>query len=174
MTYFSKFGTVDYDFSTTKKPEIHSINDLMTRVSMTVANRKTVKVLFDPYIIQDLDKPEIISHTLYGTPYYHWTIMYVNNMTNMRTDWPLSAVQFTEYMYSKYGTEEAMYATKYWRTEGGIIGDYDYLYAMMGKTPVMITHYDWEVEQNERKRQILVVSPKYINAWATQFMSKIQ
>jgi hypothetical protein len=172
MTFFSKFKKTPYDFSTTIHPNVRNVTDLTTRVTMNVESAKTVRVVFDPYIIGDLDKPETISYVLYGTPYYHWTILYVNNITNMQTDWPLSAVNFSEFIKTKY-TQEELEEIIHYKTPSGIIGDYDWIYEHYSTNPVPVTRFDYEVEQNERLRQILVISPSYISTWVNQFMSKL-
>ena len=172
MSYFNKFQILDYDFSTSIKPNVRKITDLTTRVVMNVGNAKTVKVMFDPYLINDTDTPEIISYFLYGTPFYHWTILYVNNITNMQTDWPLSAVQLNDFLKRKYTTEELSEVIMY-KTSTGIVGDYDWIYSQYNEIPRSVTRYDYEVEENEKKRQIVIVSPTYINSWVSTFMSKL-
>lgn len=173
MPYFSKFSKINYDFSPTNKTNIYQIDDLMTRVTMNVGDARTIKIVFDPYLISDHEKPEMISYKLYGTPYYHWSILYVNNITNMETDWPLDAVRFNTFMAKKYAAPLDMYATRMYRTEFGIAGDYQFLLDAYNVVPIPVTYLDWETEENEKKRQIITVSPTYINRWASQFMSKI-
>lgn len=171
MPYFQKFEKLYYDYSQTNKEDLHIVTDLMTRVDMTVGNTRTARLMMDPYIIQDLDKPEAISYTLYGTPFYHWTILYVNNVTNMQTDWPLSPIAFENYMLTKYQTNIS--AIKHYRSQQGVIGDPDWIYSHFGHDALPVTYYDWELEQNEKKKQILVVKPQYIANWVSDFMSKI-
>jgi hypothetical protein len=49
---------------------------------------------YDDYYIQDGETPEIISARLYGNTTYSWLILLINNITNLDTEWFISAKEY--------------------------------------------------------------------------------
>jgi hypothetical protein len=56
------------------------------------------------YSISDGDTPEIVSHKIYGTPYYHWIILKINNMVDVNNDWPMDSKTFDTFINQKYNS----------------------------------------------------------------------
>lgn len=61
-------------------------------------------VAITPYIIQEGERPDIISNKFYGTPYYEYIILMVNNITNIYDEWPRDSQTFQNYIVEKYGS----------------------------------------------------------------------
>jgi hypothetical protein len=98
MSYFSKFPA--YISRTVDNNQI-IITDFFKRVSQSQrASDKTSIML--PYIITDGETPEIIANKLYGTPFYHWVLLLINDITNPRTEWPLESKYVYELLFEKY------------------------------------------------------------------------
>lgn len=51
----------------------------------------------DKYTIKEGESPEQVAEELYGDPEYDWIIFTINNMTNVRSDWPMSGKELYEY-----------------------------------------------------------------------------
>lgn len=59
--------------------------------------------LFAEFFIKDGVRPDQIADNLYGDPTYDWIILLTNKIKNYYQDWPLSQVDFENYMTNKYG-----------------------------------------------------------------------
>jgi hypothetical protein len=96
----------------------------------------------------------------------------------MATDWPLSAQELNEFILRKYDpmTKEEIHSTTHtYRSAGGrgITGDYLWLKEIYNHEPTIVTLFEHEHEQNELKRQILVVSPVHIRSWESKFKEQL-
>lgn len=58
--------------------------------------------LYDEYIMMDGETPEMVSEKLYGSPYYHWVIMLLNERFDYVNDFVLSSSSLEEYIDQKY------------------------------------------------------------------------
>lgn len=104
-TFFRKYPKIEYlideDGSTT----------LLTDISRAVAVSSLVVPddisAYTYYEIQDGDRPDIISHKLYGDVQYYWTFFILNDFLKdgYMDSWPLSTHEFSKMIdreYSKY------------------------------------------------------------------------
>ena len=197
--YFKNFQNVLYDFTvrTDKASIIDVVMDLTTRVSAFISP-DSFNSLTQQYVVRNGETPDIISGNLYGEPLYHWTIMYINGIADIPSEWPMSDAMLAEYMIRVYGTqvdapkypdpqEYAKYQadnTYTMRTGVGqegvyklperIVMDYNYVAAQYGSAWIeYITNATWEIERNEAKRVIKVIQPQFIEDFVSQFMSQI-
>ena len=74
----------------------------MARVSIVPEVLKNPMVYYK-YDIQEGDTPEIIAHKYYDDPYRYWIVLFANKLLDPQWDWPLSSLQFNEYVNDKYG-----------------------------------------------------------------------
>lgn len=80
----------------------------LTDITRNVRFKKEVIdniTLYDTYNIKEGDTPEIVSEKLYGTPYYHWVIMLLNDRYDYINDFPMPQNVFDRYIKQKYGME---------------------------------------------------------------------
>ena len=61
---------------------------------------------YDNYVMPASDTIEIVSERLYGSPYYHWVLMLLNDRYDYRKDMPIAQDVFDSYIISKYGSIE--------------------------------------------------------------------
>lgn len=90
-------------------PKIEYSNNQATNIMIRGKVRDAVlknSSLYYKYRIDDLMKPEIISHKYYGSPNYVWAIYYANNIIHPQLDWPLTQREFDKYIIEKYGSLE--------------------------------------------------------------------
>ena len=57
---------------------------------------------FKKYVIDDSDRPDLVSELLYGRSDYDWVIMMCNNIMNPYYDWPMSTPVLNDYINNKY------------------------------------------------------------------------
>ena len=75
--------------------------NLLTRVTQ-LDTFKNDSVIYYNYDVQDGDTPESVAERFYGDSEKHWVILYTNNIIDPYYDWPLSYLQFTNYLEKKY------------------------------------------------------------------------
>lgn len=97
MSYFSKFPYV----ATVSGGKPIVITDFLRRVSLSNDFQKNV-VLLDDYFIQDGVTPEMVSYELYGEATYHWVILSINGIVDVRSEWPVKDVYVTDIVYQNY------------------------------------------------------------------------
>lgn len=78
------------------------MTNLMARVSIVPEILKNPMVYYK-YDIQEGDTPEMIAHKYYNDSYRYWIVLFANKILDPQWDWPLSSLQFNEYVNDKYG-----------------------------------------------------------------------
>ena len=90
MSYFKNFPVAVIDFSELgEEPKEYLISDIITNVRVK-SDLLTNLTYYEEYDIRDGETPEIISEKFYGTPFYHWVIMLVNERYDYIFDFPFS------------------------------------------------------------------------------------
>jgi hypothetical protein len=134
---------------------------------------------FTKYKIIGEERPEQIAQKLYGSSTYDWVVLISNNIINVRTEWPLSDSEFSDYLERKYTEAELAQPHHYETTAvidsrgkliipaGKIVDSnfsityYDGL--SVTKNPVkMVSVYEYEIQQNDKKRNIYVLRNRYL------------
>lgn len=145
--------------------------------------------LFDEYIVQEGERPDIISHNLYDNGFYDWTILIANNITNYHEQWPRTQQSLREYVLQKYDNP---YAIKQYETtelknsDGQIIvpaglvvpDTYNVSYydngSLVSTNPVTsISYFDYEVRLNEEKEKIQIIKPQYIEQFVEAYQQSL-
>lgn len=106
--YFSNFPKTLYQISDSnyKKQAEHV---LLTDITRNYRFKREVidKITnFNFYIMEDNETIEIVSEKLYGSPYYHWILMLLNDRYDYIYDFALPADIFEQYIKNKYGNSE--------------------------------------------------------------------
>jgi hypothetical protein len=113
-----------------------------------------------------------VAQNVYGDVKYTWVVLLMNNIVSLY-DWPMMNSEFELYLIGKYGslsdsqnqgtrTDAAWSAAKfYYTTEGDRVDATTYagLGARQGTTN---TPYTQEVEDNDTRRTIKVVSKRFL------------
>lgn len=146
---------------------------------------------FEPYFIQDFDRPDVVSRKLYGTDQLDWIILLTNNITNLYNDWPKDRDSLQRYVQETYesGTQIHHYETielrlpsssgftgKYGENtgpilvKGGIVVNASYRHKLpdgtllpQSSSLIPVTNYEYEEFENEKKRFIYVLQPYLVD-----------
>ena len=139
---------------------------------------KSSMTIFNEYIIKEGEKPEDIAIKFYKNPFYNWTILVINDITNFYEQWPRSTRQLNEYVYAKY--DNPMATKHYVTTEvkdandnvivpaGKIVpSSFQVAYwngsvTVTANPVVSVTYYNHEADLNAKKEKIQIVKPSYI------------
>ena len=159
--YFENFPVITY-----KKKDV---TNLLRRVAIR-SKVKTNTLFFDTYDVKEGETPEIIADKLYGDSQLHWIIMLVNNIVDRYHEWPMSGNQFLEYVNEKYSNPSATHHYEIEQSSGDTsvkinIGadNTDY------PTATAITNYEYEVSEQDEKRKIRLLDPRFTDDFVTEF-----
>ena len=185
--YFSNFPRIQYDVNGTNpiSPDYTVAINIMVRQKIRDAIADDVTMYY-PYIIENDIRPDVLSHQIYGDTAYTWTIFYVNNMLDPYWSWPLTELQFTKYLNSKYGSVNLAKTTVHHyeqitdaRVEVTGIADpvpertveidYTTNRTIAEDFRKIIYQYEYEQEKNEAKRSISLINPTYVTSIMEQF-----
>ena len=98
MSFFRNFPLVDYSFNGVVQTSVDLFRNAKLRDSSV--DNITEYLLYE---IDDGDRPDNVSYSLYGETDYHWTFFVINeNLRNGLGSWPMSSEQFERYLAGKY------------------------------------------------------------------------
>jgi len=138
--------------------------------------------VFNKYEIRDGERPDIVAKNLYGKSNLDWVVLITANIINVRNEWPLTSKELYDFTVSKYGLKNINDIRHYETTEvknnrgivvlpKGKIVDKDFKIrkpdianeATTTINPVRgVTYYEYEVDINEKKRNIDVLRGQYL------------
>ena len=153
----------------------HLITDITTAYQL-ITNKDEHIFFYQKYFVADGETPETISQKIYNNPAYYWTILIVNNIINPYIDWVKSGQVFLNWINEKYTDEDGLNGIHhFWNVdEDSLCDDYDdkAYRLIIGSLPSHIrpvTNQEYEVEENNKKREINIISTKYIAQFANNF-----
>lgn len=176
--YFKNIPNVQYDINGTEPNNFRAVTNIMQRVKFKSTVIDSISDYY-PYYIKEGERPDIVSNEVYGTVAYAYLILLFNNVIDPLFDWPLHTRQFENFIISKYGSVTSAQSTvKYYyqivraevaRTqlservpEVKIIVDLNAYNSLSPSSRTTISEYDYEIEQNDDKRNIRLISPSLI------------
>ena len=176
--YFSSIPNVDYDINGTEPNQFRSVTNIMSRVRFKPSVIENITDYY-PYRVKEGERPDIVSFNTYGTVAYAYLILLINDIVDPLFDWPLPTRQFENYIIEQYGSVSAAQSTnKYYyqivraevaRTgvservpEYKIIVDQTTYNSLDSSVRSAQNVYDYEVEQNDNKREIKLINPDFI------------
>lgn len=168
--YFTHFPRIQYDPYGTLPTQTVSATNIFVR--NTILNEiKNQTAIFYPYVIQDNERPDVLSFNYYGSVKYTWLIFFANNILDPYSEWPMSSNQFRRYIISKYGsaadansTIHSYYETVYSDVNGKTDIQIDQIRYNLVSSDLRYTksYLDYENELNEQKRNIVLIEDVYI------------
>ena len=164
--YFKDFPVILYDSK--------EVTNLLRRVSIR-SKVKTNVMFFDTYDVKEGETPEMIADKLYDDPQLHWVVMIVNNITDRYHEWPMSGNQFLDYVNEKYSNPEGTHHYEIEQSSGDTtvkinIGTDNTDHP----TATLITNYEYEEEEQNRRRKIRLLDPKFIQDFTAEFSDLMQ
>lgn len=170
MDYFKYLPLTTYSYtSNTGGSYDFVIRDITSHARIAERLKQTQVLLYD-YIVSDEDRPDTVSVRLYGSPTFTWTILLVNNIQTLY-DWPLSTDEMTDYLISKYGSlANARSGARYYYTvEKDRVDQTTYDALPSARRGDVLTPYEYELQENDRKRRIKVIPAPLIYQVAATF-----
>ena len=171
MSYFNQFSTILYDPAGDGSAKL--CTDIMSRVRIRTNMKKEI-VLLDTYAVKENETPEIVADKHHGSPYYHWVVMLLNDISDVNHDWVKSTRQLQRYLQDKY-TEAQLSETHHYEMSQ-TSGDTTVKIEVENSTypsASAVTNYEYEVALNESKRQIDLLRNDYLTFFVDEFQSLI-
>ena len=167
--YFDSFPVIFYDSS--GDLIFKDVTNLLRRVGLRTKVR-TNSLLYDTYNVKEGETPEMIAHKLYGDTELHWIILLVNEVTDRYHQWPMTTPLFLDFINDKYDNPDGIHHYETTQTSGDtkvkieVFNEVDED-AYTGLTP--ITNREYEENEQDKKRQIKLLDPSYVNAFVSEF-----
>jgi hypothetical protein len=195
MSYFRNIPNIEYD----TKPIQYPFSESEYVVAKNFFRRYQVNpdvfsyaVFFKKYAVIQGEKIYQVAEKAYNDPFLDWVIILSNNLINPQFDWPLSEYdlrKFCEKNYDDpYGTIKFYRTVKVLKDDGtpiikeNLIVDetfYNGTYSYWDKDEVKnissdlistpITIFEDEQEKNEKKREIFLLKPSYLESFLDDF-----
>ncbi len=149
---------------------------------------KSSLAMFDEYVVANGERPEDIALKLYKNPFYNWTLLVINDITNYHDQWPRSTQQLQEYASSKYENPQA---TKDYITyevkkgndiivpAGKVVPSTFQVTYYNGQTTVTAnpvasrSYYQYEEQLNAEKERIQLVKPEFIEDFVENYYMRL-
>ena len=169
--YFTSFPVIPYD--SVGNGDFKMVTNLLKRVGVRAKVKANVSV-FDTYDLKEGETPEMIADKLYDDPELHWVVLLMNDITDRYHQWPLNYNQFIAHINDKYDNIDSTHHYEIAQTSGDTtlkinIGTDNTEHS--GATA--ITNYEYEVAEEDKKRQIRLLDPEYINVFVTEYQKLI-
>jgi hypothetical protein len=180
MSYFRELPNLEYQsFLSSSKgsDEYLLVKNIFRRVKLR-DDLQNVFTIFNKYEIQEGARPDTVAEELYGSSQYDWVVLIGANIINVRNEWPLSdgdIYRYSEQLYGNdlndvhhYETIEVKDSRGRLILPAGKIVDSTFTIPdpnipVQTLNPVIgISNYEYEVRKNNKKRDIYVLKPAYL------------
>ena len=180
MSYFRELPNLEYQsFLSSRKgsDEYLLVKNIFRRVKLR-DDLQNVFTIFNKYQIQEGARPDTVAEELYGSSQYDWVVLVGAGIINVRNEWPLSDRDIYRYSEQLYGND--LNAVHHYETKeikdsrgrlilpAGKIVDSTFTIpdpniSIQTLNPVVgISNYEYEVRKNNKKRDIYILKPAYL------------
>ena len=180
MSYFRELPNLEYQsFLSSRKgsDDYLLVKNIFRRVKLR-DDLQNVFTIFNKYEIREGARPDTVAEELYGSSQYDWVVLIGANIINVRNEWPLSDRDIYRYSEQLYGND--LNAVHHYETEeikdsrgrlilpAGKIVDSTFTIpdpniSIQTLNPVVgISNYEYEVRKNNKKRDIYILKPSYL------------
>ena len=174
-----------YNFSSRPLDSDYLLVKNIWRRAQILVEYKTQITLFTEENVRDGERPEDVATRLYKNPFYNWTILVINDITDVYAQWPRSVTQLQDFINQKYTNPMATkhhITTEVKDAKDNIIvpagkvvpSNYQIAYYNGSNTvtaiPVVsVTNATYETELNSKKQNIQVVKPELIEDFVSVY-----
>ena len=174
-----------YNFSSRPLDSDYLLVKNLWRRAQILVEYKTQITLFTEENVRDGERPEDVATRLYRNPFYNWTILVINDITDVYSQWPKSVQQLQDFINQKY--DNPMATKHHITTEvkdannniivpaGKVVPSNFQISYYNGSntvtaTPVAsITNATYETQLNSKKQNIQVVKPELIEDFVSVY-----
>lgn len=147
------------------------VTDIFRRISVNKFAKN--QVFLQTITVPDGFTVEQVSDKYYKRPDYHWVILVINDIVDVRKEWPLSNSDLVAYAKKKYG-ENQIYETHHYRlvSNPDLIVDLNEADLVNGVIEE-VTNIQYEEELNNGKREIRILEPKFLTEFVSNYVALI-
>ena len=170
--YFETFPKLLYDIDSTKNFKL--VTDIFRRIKVREQLKENA-ALFSKYDVPSGEQPETTSYKHFGTTDYFWIILLLNDITDRYYGWPLSDQDFEKYVTDKYTNPQGVHHYEITQSSGPQTGNGpdDYSHKIeVNETESgaeSVSNYEYERREQDRKRQIKLLDPRYLPMFLEEF-----
>ena len=181
----NKLPDLLYNFSSKPlDPDFLMVKNTWRRAQIITEFKSQVSLFVEDQV-GDGERPEDVATRLYSNPFYNWTILIINDITDYYAQWPRSVTQLQDFVNQKYDNAQA---TKHHVTTevrdannnvivpaGKIVASNFQVAYYNGSTTVTanpvvsISNAMYETELNSKKQAIQVVKPDLIEDFVATY-----
>ena len=181
----NKLPDLLYNFSSKPlDPDFLMVKNIWRRAQIITEFKSQVSLFVEDQV-GDGERPEDVATRLYSNPFYNWTILIINDITDYYAQWPRSVTQLQDFVNQKYDNAQA---TKHHVTTevrdannnvivpaGKIVASNFQVAYYNGSTTVTanpvvsVSNAQYETELNSRKQAIQVVKPDLIEDFVATY-----
>ena len=156
--YFKKFEKIYYLTRVGNKEELKVLTDITTNVRLRKKILQNITA-YEFYNLKQYETIEALAERLYGNPNMHWIIMLINDRYDYVNDFPLEHDALEAMITANYASPDAV---KWYKKDGLVVDS-----SVAGAEAQ--THRQYEIEKNEDKRRIKIVTPSVANMIVREF-----
>lgn len=174
--YFDTFPKTTYDIK--KNGKLENVTNIMLRYKFNAAIKNFISPYYD-YNVTDGERADNLAFNVYGDYTLDWLIYMINDIVDPNFDWPLSEQTLNRYIVKKYGSIPIAQATVHEYRK--ILNEQSVLFdgTIVPKRTLVIdettyntlatpdresiSKYTYENEVNDAKRQIKLLSSRFVN-----------
>ena len=161
MNLFTLYPKINYDINSFD--QVRAI-DIQASFKIRDYIKNYRGIAYQPYVVQDGERPDNVSFKLYGNSRYDWLILLVNDMYSIYDDWPRQCQELERYIIEKYGSiSNASSTVKYYYDANKNIIDLTTYNSLPAANRSFESVLAWEQRMNDRKRIIKVIPGITIN-----------
>jgi hypothetical protein len=141
--------------------------------------------VFTKYKVKGNDRPDNVAFEVYGDANLDWLVLTCNNILNVYEEWPMTQINFENYLLEKYETYDNINASHHYETTevknssgvvivpAGLEVDSNYSISFYdsvaeGMTIVLspvteVTNYMYEERLQDDRRNIFILKQRFLN-----------
>ena len=188
--FFQHYPQISYDITGAKPAKFKTAINAMVRAKLKNIVADDV-VRYFGYSIPEAERPDITSYKIYGDVKFTWLIFLINDIHDPIYDWPLGTREFVTFIKSKYGSitvaknnihhyeriiRDRVEATGTTEAipQAKIEVDLTTYNALGSEERNVVYSFNWEVDRNEAKRDIKLISPDYVSSIFSEHEGKFE
>ena len=172
MSYFNRFPMMAYDVKNNNNYKL--LPDILRRVKQRNAIASG-QFIFDTYDVRNGEKPEDIAYKWFGDAQLHWVILMTNNVTDRYYQWPMSDVQFANFIADKYDNPDDIHHYEIAKSSGKTTssGPNDYSHLVEVNSDVdgasSVSNREYEERLQDQYRSIKLLNQTFLSDFLEEF-----
>ena len=174
--YFTYFPKMYYDAVQDGTTSPVLVTNILRRVKVR-DGLKNETAVFNKYQVIAGETPEHVSHKLYNSVDYYWTVLMMNNIKDRYYDWPLSEQQFESYVKNKYTNPLGIHHYEITQSSGPTASlDNTHLIQVNSTTSgaTSVSNYEYERRLQDNKSLIKVLRQEYLAQFVEEFVKLVR